>query len=106
MTTIKQRAKKHLAETMAAIVKRATTGRNVSFADITTPSVKGEEINSVRLAIIHAAASSGITSANIARVLNLGRVNATLLVKKADCMYTNNKAFRDSADLAYAKNNA
>jgi hypothetical protein len=34
-------------------------------------------------------------------VLNLGRVNATLLVKKADCMYTNNEAFRDSADRAY-----
>ena len=101
MTTIKQRAKKHLAETMAGIVKRATTGRNISFADITTPWLKGNEITAVRLAIIHAAASSGITSANIARGLNLGRVNATLLVKKADCMYSNNEAFRDSADLAY-----
>lgn len=102
MKTIKQRAKKHLAETMAAIVKRATMGRNITFQDIATPSIKGHEITTIRRAIIHAAASSGITAYDIARVLNLGYCNcASILVHKADKMYQTCADFRKIADRAY-----
>lgn len=86
---------------MAAIVKRATFGRNISFDDIANPSIKGREIRTIRRAIIHAAASSGITAYDIARVLNLGYCNATLLVHKADKMYQTCADFRKIADRAY-----
>lgn len=103
MKTIKQRAKKHMAETMAAIVQRATASKSISFQDISTPSVKSQEITTIRLAIIHAAASSGITGYDIARMLNLGYCNACLLIKKADKMYFNCDHFKWLADAAYGK---